>query len=1156
MTERPKLTEQQRFGLILNRPLGMIAGAGSGKTRVLTERFIELLREAAARGESAESALGGILAITFTRKAAAEMSARISNRAGDMAELDSENRDFWEDVALRISSSRIGTIHSLCAGIIREFPAASGFDPTFREGGNPSAAVASAIRRYCHSLSEEGHPLYEDARRFAKIAGWSRIPTLLTEAFDSRGAPTEELLKLPDTPVELLSHWNSVRAEIRSSWPLVERRKIAAEIAGLIESRPEGDDSLTRELDSLAEEMPDPEKPESFVQTIDMLTRSNKSARRFSNSGSKANWNDDTLESVRDKLTEISTHLSGVAPYFLTSGEELDPNDAEATVLFSRIYRDFMEREGNAAISLTSPSFADLIIGADRAIAISEVRDDSGAALAGILVDEFQDTDPLQWDIISRLAESAPGELFWVGDPKQSIYNFRGADVSNVGRAEEWVEKRGGEVGELSANFRSTPEVLNLTNYVADSIFSDIPPLDFGFYARPQRLECRRDLPEGFRGSCEIILPGEKGKISEAELLARRISAAVRGDVNGELRLKVADGGEIRPARWGDIAVLYPSRKDILRELKSALLARDIPHLEIGGRGFFDSMEVGSLLDLIRFLADRRDSLALFSLLRGPLFSLSDRAILAAKLAGDDIRSGLELLATEEAMAPDVLTEREIEDILSAARILGELESMAATDRPAPEILGRVLYLTGAWSAFSGMTNGQQRIANLEKFLNLAASRGGDVRSFLRSVEETRASGDYQSEAAVEYEGADAVRLLTIHGAKGLEFPVTAVANLAKGGGKGNRDSFRWDRITGPQIKAYWTNDGENSGYHNLLNRLYSAREDAESRRLLYVAMTRARDHLILSAKDPSSSYLKMINGALGLGDEIAPGRGVSRFDNFSISIFRGEESIRIAPPEKSPEAPVFVDLAEAEPVPPELPEETSSLPSKGGLWFLRATELPEFAQCPLRRLLAGWKEMGGEGAKWGTAVHAFLEKLPAPLPAAEEIEKIAREVLTDNSFPESRMGRLMAISEKRAVREFFDIPAKKDLRERRVVLRCGKLMITGVIDRAVFDGEKWWVVDYKSDAVTGDERRIRLNHYAPQIAAYRRAISLIQGVPEPEIGARILFTHGEAEMLDIPPVDLENLAERCAGFLSGRIKRAGPETCRTCPSIDICPEN
>ncbi len=472
-----------------------------------------------------------------------------------------------------------------------------------------------------------------------------------------------------------------------------------------------------------------------------------------------------------------------------------------------------------------------------------------------VLVDEFQDTNRVQRDLLYLLRERrdiehplAPGQsltaaeleptgLLVVGDAKQSIYAFRGADVAVFLETEREVLAAGGERLDLTESHRALGSMLDAINPVTAALLGGSGGRLEGLYD-PERDALRARPGEETRDPrVELLLVAdgraEDQRRAEAEAIARRIAALSRA-------ADLPPGW--RAPRMDDVAILVPTWSH-LEPIKRALQARGIPYALRGGPGFWDRREVDDLLTLLRFVADPSDRLALASLLRGPLVGLSD-----AGLANLFSRaSGLEEIldpspSLRAALAPEDLTRLD-----EARTSLRRMVRFGPTLGPAG-LLRQALAERHFAAVMAQLPFGAQRVANVDKLLGLAAAaeqRGGegsDLPGFVRWVDRMRAASQRESEADVE-EVHGSVQVLSIHAAKGLEWPVVFVAQTAR------RPPARTERVLLDGERRFVVMPGgeESSERFKALRKEAHATEEDDARRMLYVALTRARDLLVVS---------------------------------------------------------------------------------------------------------------------------------------------------------------------------------------------------------------------------------------------------------------------------------------------------------------------
>jgi ATP-dependent exoDNAse (exonuclease V) beta subunit len=493
-------------------------------------------------------------------------------------------------------------------------------------------------------------------------------------------------------------------------------------------------------------------------------------------------------------------------------------------------------------------------------------------ALSALLIDEYQDTDAVQDEIVELLAAAAPDasapEPFIVGDEKQSIYRFRGADVTVFNRAREWSS---GPLP-LRQNRRSTPNILAFVNHLgAKTMPSETSHEDYWVRWQPEHhLHATRAAE--FDPPVEIIVtpddPNSSGRgavIRKRELEARALACRAEELIASAAPVIDSTTGLSRTARYGDIVILLRAFTDVAL-YESALRAAGVPFYTVKGRGFFGCPEVIDLVELLAAVNDSRDSLALAAALRSPFFALSDDLLLALTLdshddAGESANgrppASLAAIFAAEPPAFDRLGDARV-GALHAWNVLRELREMRDRE-PIIRVIERALELTAYEAVMLGLADGPQRVANLRKLIELA--RGFESHSFftfhdfiryLRGL--TQDDEPREPQAQILGESDNVVRLMTVHQAKGLEFPVVIVADA------GRDLRYRVDAPVLDPDRGLLLCETDGSGQNEIPNELidrYRARvkdqELAESARLLYVALTRARDRLIVSEGSSSS---------------------------------------------------------------------------------------------------------------------------------------------------------------------------------------------------------------------------------------------------------------------------------------------------------------
>jgi ATP-dependent helicase/nuclease subunit A len=1078
-----EFTAPQRQAIdTLDANVAVVAGAGAGKTRVLVERYLNIL----AQGKAA---CDEILAITFTNKAAKEMKERIRKRAAELAADGGGDAARWRAVLGELEYAPIGTFHSFCARVLRENPVEAGLDPNFAVLDEAETALLtekalaevfaagldadapwldSLLQAYDKALLASVVPdLYD------KIASQGLIDDALAEALaapyrravDAAGGLKE---KLADECRELIAYKDNLKKtgaqfarveKLARDWP-----RVAAAIAAAVDA------VLGEYLDSLDRRSGDKE----IVAAI------KESLRR--------------LRQVRHDRAAL-----GLVPAFCSLLTELD------AVLAG------YKREQRVL------TFTDLEVRTARLLKEHQsVRQRYLGRIRHIMVDEFQDTNDLQRQIVYLVAggdaENLRGrKLFVVGDPKQSIYRFRGADVAVFARVSDDIKKGGGEVLDLDVNFRSLDSLLTLYNECFAAIMGtveDIIPFQpLGAFRRDDRAGAVRAefLAIAANGEGEAGAPRK----TEAEAIAGRIGAMVAG------REELVDRDTApRPVTYGDIAILFRTVTD-LDTYAAALQSAGIPYYVVGGRGFYHRQEIIDILNLLQVVDNRGNETALAGVLRSPLFLLSDAALLALKKGGGTLWQGLERHADI-----DGLSEEQRRAAARAWRIIATLRDLRGAVGVA-RLITLALDETGYLNFVLTQFMGQQKYANLLKLSAVAdafESKGSaTLGDFLRYVAKLVAGEVRESEAQVESEGGDTVKLMTIHKAKGLEFPIVFIPDLHR----------RFRDETGPVLFGAGLGiglkvpaaDGElvATSVHAAVAAQEKRLSLLELKRVLYVAFTRAKDYLVLSAvgdkvntgKDFTalSSWLSWLGKVYGFGDLSAmPAR-----------LTAGESSLLVchAPAALSalPDYPQAADdrgsvpagwldgiVARIAPLPPVRPETVFTVSAVGkyllcprAYYYGFVAALPEPpVEAPFRR--------GDDGKPPGRIIGDILHRaleLAVPGQSAEEWLARAAEEKAPLRWRRAAMDEVRPLLARFAasnlLRETASYPVRREWQFTYRLPDPGGLdpyTFAGRIDCLVdYRDGTFGIVDYKTDRVNAGQAAAKGEEYSLQLALYALAV-------------------------------------------------------------------
>jgi len=821
------------------------AGAGCGKTSVLTQRFLSHLEPG---GHAVE--LSSLVAITFTERAAREMRDRIRGEClKRLRNAPAEEAPHWLAIVREMDSARISTIHSFCSSLLRSHAVEAGIDPKFGlldETLGP-ACLQQAVKTGLHELLAAGDA---DAAELVFEFGLNRTQELLAILVQDRYRIDFSKWETK-TARELATEWDRrwhqvvVPALLREAAESASVRKTLELLRANI---PENAVMQERRL-ALLEQLPKLSCGADLEKLLDSIGQN----ARVQGGGTKRDWpSEDIYNDVKNTLADLRTLLEKLQkqldydPEHLIRGAEIGLCALRAA---ARVGTAYDEHKAQAGLL----DFEDLLLGARNLLRDhADVRRRTQAGIALLMVDEFQDTDPIQDDIVRLLCGDRllSGGLFVVGDAKQSIYRFRRAEPRVFHKLRKKIPKAGRLP--LSVNYRSQPEILAFVNAVFDgALGSEYEPLTAHVpqITKPPCVEFLFSVAGGDAAESSETGAEDDGDQSaparrrrEGDWIARRITQLL-GDKEPRVHFRNAATGrdELRIVQKRDIVVLFRAMSDV-RYYEEALRQYGIDYYVVGGRAFFAQQEVFDVVNLCRFLDDIDDQVALVGVLRSPFFSLSDDALFA--LGEAPARS----LYSEP---PAHLAEEQRDRIRFAARVLGELREKK--DRlPIAPLLNLAIDRTGYDSALLTEFLGARKLANLKKLIDMARQfdQSGlfTLADFVDRLGEAVADETHEPLAATHPESSDVIRLMSIHQAKGLEFPVVILADMDRPLNS-QLPPARFDSDLGPLVSLP-EKFGQKRGHPALvMHRLSEKAEDlAETQRLFYVAATRAADLLILSA--------------------------------------------------------------------------------------------------------------------------------------------------------------------------------------------------------------------------------------------------------------------------------------------------------------------
>jgi len=830
----------------------------------------------------------------------------------------------------------------------------------------------------------------------------------------------------------------------------------------------------------------------------------------------------------------------------------LDEAAARDRALLQDLLTLFAARYAEAKARESALDFEDLQLEArDLLRSQPDLREREQARFRSILVDEFQDTNRLQTEIIDLL-RTPETELFFVGDEFQSIYGFRHADVQVFRERRDAVE----QPLSLTLNYRSRPEVLAAVNELFGS--------DFG--SEFQELAAAAEFPDPVFGHPVELLVTDKESYKDSGVHWRRGEARA---VARRVR-ELVDAGAATP---GEIVLLFAAGTDA-EWYEDELRRAGLPTYRATGKGYFGQQQVVDLLAYLRLLQNRYDDVALLSVLASPFVGVSNDALALIRRVAS--RRPL-FTGIEHSMAPG-LAERD-ERLLRAFRQrydrLVETMPRLSLERLCEQIVSEHDYDL----AVLALWDGRRRYANMRKLARLARSyeelRGPDVEGFVRFVAEQEAVGARELEAVAEEEGADAVRLLTIHAAKGLEFKVVIVADAGRDRVPPSPDEILAlpDGRFGFRVADPVTAKRRGAFDYEAVKEARQEAERAERLRLYYVAMTRAKERLIVSGSVDLGSDREVPTPIAWVLDRLEADQELAEAGDVPLELVRGDARLLVrvdryrpeeaAVPHEEPEEKgqgqleLFSALEEfaAPPAAPELPP-LVALPEPPLLRVRRLsfTALSTFEQCAYKyfaRYGLGLSERRVEledgadrsGTEVGSLVHALLEEIDLAAPAVPELED------------EQIRGLVAAYCESDLARRVAALDGVE--KERHFTFEHDGVLVHGYLDAFYLREGRALVVDYKTNAL-GEaspeeivEEDYGLQRLVYALASFRAGAEEVEVVyhflERPEAPVEAVFTRA-----DLPELEAE-LSAAIARIQAGEFPPTPSDfACAGCPALDL----
>jgi ATP-dependent exoDNAse (exonuclease V) beta subunit len=1038
------------------------AAAGTGKTTVLVDRVMATLL-------AGEHRLSEIAIVTFTELAAAELRVRLRDRlAGELERgSDPEHCDLVRVALADLENAAVGTIHGFCFDLLRQAPIEAGLDPTFSIA-DPFSAQLLKLEAWEELLRDIGSD--EPGLAAAEDLDLLREPALRAAAFALVGLRADEL------PQPLPEAIRAFDLRFRRIGVLLEE--------GIAQSFRGG--SLARRFAAAGEEyralLPLPERERQRELALSTWTLPRNVGRAASEGAAIATRNRliDELAALRadlqhHRLSELARWLHGLRERYqrqtVGQGSRLDFDQLISRAL--ELVRDH-----------------------------PDVRARFRRAYPVVMVDEFQDTDALQTELLLRLTEGdgesaepagAASGCFFVGDPKQSIYRFRGADLENYRRVREhdFGERR--RVS-LARNFRTVPEIAEWINTTLGEVMGAGVEIWEAPYS-PLEAAAPAEAPAP-RGVVRLRLePAPKSNVDAVRELEAEALAGYAERLIAEGATVRDPSGGLRPAGYGDLALLL-RKLTAVEPYERAFAQRGIPIAVLGGRNYYRRDEVHALIEVLRAIADPGDPVATVAALRGPGFGCSDQQLMAYALAG----ARTPRFDSAAVLSPATL--RSSPDPEGAAAVAAALHRLRALRRevqglPLADLVEMVLDRLGFQVFFRLGDRPEQRLANLNKAVEIARrleiSGTTPLSAFVRWLEalvDGAGAGEEPDSPYLEGTG-DALRILSIHNAKGLEFPVVLLGGLAGGEDQGRESLQVYRTEAGPAELRLRRVIGTRRW--EAAHEREKERDRAEEKRLLYVATTRARDLLVIPVAAPELvpngklstlfNLLRTAQESVGhagavlenardlpaakpeLSPQIDPGRLVA-----GLPTAAGARRAAWSATRRRALLPAVVRPSDSEPVGADVPGQTAPAPA------VSAARLPP-------RLLAA----RSRAARLGKVAHALIaaDLRGESAPELELLSAAERSAVTGYA---TRFLASPLAARARTARELL-------IEENLALALDPERVLDAQVDLAFREENGWVLVDYKTDRVTPATVSAAAAGYRRQLELYAEALRTLTGV-------------------------------------------------------------
>lgn len=1126
------LTPHQQKALEYKHHISLTANAGSGKTFVLSKRYLQIV-------ENEDISLREIAAITFTDKAASELYKRIATEVEDTIKknISQDKLKRWNQIRRQLVSAHISTIHSFCVDVLRQFPVEAKIDANFTPIDQITSNELIEL-----AIEEEIKKIFQNEEKNSEIKKVIRI-------FGSKNSLSEVISNLiyerrkisviqnhiyKNNIDNVVDNYNKIYDEYLDKIFADELRDITEKIELLNDDvlKNKKDNKYGLEIEHLLLKISEQNKLKGKLLILEkigsyLLTSKNSVRKQgYLKNDSYLQFSEERnlIEEFYERLLKLN---------FDINEEVTNKKLAEFSLSLLNIFQSCLENYEMRKTELGFLDYEDILLYTKDIISNPGVISELKKKFKYIMIDEYQDTNELQYNIFLPILDYLKkGNLFIVGDEKQSIYSFRDADLKIFSRTKNDIMKLEGNDSLLSLpdSFRMSPVISAFTNYVFRDLFSNPNPL-YNEVAYSE-LVCARN--DDIKGRIEILSAGNNDEtdkeITEPELTAKRILKLVNED-----KWSINEQREEKNIQWQDISILCRRRK-YFKELETAFVKYRIPFTIVGGQGFYQRQPIYDIYNYFSFLLDKKNDTALIGILRSPFFNLPDSTLFEVSLKpGESFWQKLKNYS--------VINNR----YNSLIKTLEENIKLASSSEVS-FVLRKIFAESPFISTLASRINGKQEIANLQKLIFITNNYSQkpfttlyDYVEYLKGAIE-KISDEAQSNLDLD---SFAVKIMTLHQAKGLEFPAVFLYRC------GEQNISRSKKITIDKEFGILSKLPADDGYYedfieppllSIRNIINSKKDEAELKRLLYVGITRAKDYLFISSTKEKNygkkSFMGILSSAIKFDDESDTINISTKFkrlinsdENFKNTI----EDIDITIPVINSIELMSVKHNEniEDLIDKKIKININQIVDHPSGEIISATKIAVYTQCPLKykftydlgltKLYENYKNYdktkstekvyefnpsefdqdeaptGKDNLRLGNyppelkgkLIHNILQKEKK----YEELDDYLNSILTEKNYQiilNDKTKNILKEDIKNDLKEFYtasifsEINSYKNYKnEFEVYLKENDYYLYGIIDKIIFEENKITIVDYKTDNIQKEQIKDRVENYLPQLNFY-----------------------------------------------------------------------